>query len=116
MQNVDIKKINNSIKLKNSELYDNIHERWTDERVEELAKLCKSKKEFYQYNSGAYTYARRHNLLKKFTWLVNNDGYKRCVYIYKDDENKVAYVGLTVNKEERHNSHKTGIFRERKTS
>ena len=32
-----------------------------------------------------------------------------------DEENKVAYVGLTANKEERHNSHKTGIFREKRT-
>ena len=97
------------------ELYDNVNESWTDEHVEELAKSCKTKKEFYKNYLGAYEYARRNDLLKKFTWLVNNDGYKRCVYIYKDDENKVAYVGLTGNKEERHNSHKTGIFRERKT-
>ena len=97
------------------ELYDNLYEYWTDESVEELAKSCKTKKEFYQ-NSGAYGYAIRHNLLKKFTWLVcENDEIERCVYLYTDEENKVAYIGLTANKEERHKSHKTGIFREKRT-
>ena len=95
------------------DLYDNVNVSWTNESVEELAKTCKTKKEFYK-NSGAYQYAKRHDLLKNFTWLINeNDGIERCVYIYIDEDNKVAYVGLTANKEERHNSHKTSIFRDK---
>lgn len=93
------------------ELYDNVYVYWTDENVIEFAKSCDTKKEFYQ-NGGAYGYARKHNLLHTFTWLIDKcDEIDRCVYVYKDEENKVAYVGLIANKEVRHNSHKTGMFR-----
>ena len=34
----------------------------------------------------------------------------RCVYGYFDEENMVAYIGLTVNKKQRHYSHKNGVF------
>lgn len=89
------------------ELYDNVYVYWTDESVIEFAKSCDTKKEFYQ-NRGAYGYARKHNLLHTFTWLIDkSDEIDRCVYVYIDEENKVAYVGLTANKEVRHNSHKT---------
>lgn len=96
------------------DLFCNTYTYWNDESVIEFAKKCKTKKDFYQ-NSGAYGYATRHNLLNTFTWLMLEcDELKRCIYAYTDEKNKVAYIGLTVNKEERHISHSTGFFRGKK--
>lgn len=93
-------------------LYDNVYITWTPESVKELSLKCSTKKEFYENYSSAYQYACRYDLLKTFTWLMSkNDTIKRCIYVYIDEENKVAYVGLTSNKEERHISHSTGLYK-----
>ena len=44
------------------------------------------------------------------------DQHNYCVYVYVDEDNKVAYVGLTVNKSQRHYSHSTGYNRNGKIS
>lgn len=54
--------------------------------------------------------------MDKMDWLSKStDNRPRCVYVYEDNENKVAYVGLTVDKKKRHEQHKTGMFSPNKT-
>ena len=96
------------------ELFDNIYTYWTDELAINEASKYKTKKEFYQNSPQAYQYMCRKNLINDINWMVEDDGEKRCIYLYVDEDNKVAYIGLTINKYERHLSHSTGMFRGKK--
>lgn len=84
--------------------------KWNDKSVREEALKYKRKCDFQRYSNCAYQYAWRHKLLKDFDWFITEDNVKRCIYVYIDEENKCAYVGLTSNKEQRYISHKTGMF------
>lgn len=87
---------------------------WNEDSVSNEAAKFDTLSEFKKNSPEAFEYAKLNNLIKSFDWLLKSkDERPRCIYAYIDEENMVAYVGLTVNKEERHNSHKTGIFRGR---
>ena len=87
--------------------------RWTDETCEMVARKYKTKMEFLKNDGGAWSYAQKHGLLKKFDWFVkppmkNRDEVSTVysVYVYKDDETHSLYVGLTKNMKQRHSQHK----------
>ena len=83
--------------------------RWTDELVINESKKFKTRTEFARKSNSAYKYSKRHNLIDEFYWLSKFvDDRPRCVYAYVDEDNKVAYIGLTVNKQLRHLTHSTG--------
>ena len=89
---------------------------WDEESIRKEASKYETKADFRKYNEAAYKYDQRHHIIDDFEWFEKEQGSKkRCVYAYVDEDNKVAYVGLTVNKKERHHSHKTGMFRGKKT-
>ena len=82
----------------------------TKDDVLQAAKDCKSRSEFKKVHRKEYEYALNNDILDEIDWFIFNDGRNRCVYTYVDEENKVAYVGLTVNIEERDKSHRTGYY------
>lgn len=87
---------------------------WDKDSVSNEAAKFDTLSDFKKNSPDAFEYAKLHHLIKSFDWLLKiKDDRPRCIYAYVDEDNKVAYIGLTVNKEERHNSHKTGIFRGR---
>ena len=91
--------------------------RWTDELVINESKKFKTRAEFARKSNSAYKYSKRHNLIDEFYWLSKFvDDRPRCVYAYVDEDNKVAYIGLTVNKQLRHLTHSTGKFSTHKES
>ncbi len=83
---------------------------WDEKSVREEALKYNRKCDFQKGSNLAYQYAWRHNLLKDYDWFVTDDNIKRCIYVYIDEENKCAYVGLTSNKQQRYFAHKTGMF------
>ena len=83
---------------------------WDEKSVREEALKYKRKGDFQKGSNLAYQYAWRHNLLKDYDWFITEDNVKRCIYVYIDEENKYAYVGVTSNKKQRHIAHKTGMF------
>lgn len=86
---------------------------WTKERVFEEARKFTRKVDFKYTSSRAYILARTNGWLKEMDWFINYDGDHRlrCIYVYLDEDNKVAYVGLTVNKELRKKCHQTGEWK-----
>ena len=81
---------------------------WNDDLVIEESKKYKTRGEFEKLSGSAYHYARIHNLLDDMLWLkkpLEFDEFVYCVYAYVDEENKVAYVGLTRDKNNRHIQH-----------
>lgn len=92
--------------------------KWTKELLLEESKKYKNRTEFARKSNSAYKYSLKLGLLDKMTWLSNykNDDKKRCVYVYEDNNNKVAYIGLTIDKERRHKEHSTGKFSINKSS
>lgn len=86
--------------------------RWTEELVIEESKKYVSRNEFARKRSAAYKFARVNGLLDKMVWLKKPTPKRShindyCVYSYVDEENKVAYVGLTHCKRKRHYEHIT---------
>ena len=82
--------------------------KWNDELVIDESKKYTTRSEFEKGSGSAYYYARLHNLLDCMIWLKRPDefnGFRYCVYAYIDECNKVAYVGLTKNKNDRHFTH-----------
>ena len=92
-----------------NDFFDNVRKYWeVDEAINELKKY-KSKTDVYKNNRSLYNYSVKNKLFDCIDYLyTDKDDKKRCVYVYVDEINKVAYVGLTLNKEERHETHKTG--------
>lgn len=85
--------------------------KWTDESLFEESKKYKTRTEFARKSNSAYKHSLKRGLMDKMDWLSKNtDNRPRCVYVYTDNENMVAYVGITVDKEKRHDQHKTGMF------
>ena len=86
----------------------NTLQKWNKESVINESKKYKTRSDFERGSGSAYHFARLHNLLYEMTWLNRPEkfnGFIYCVYVYIDEENKVAYVGLTKNKNDRHYSH-----------
>ena len=87
--------------------------KWTKELCFEIGRNFKTKVEFEKNEKGCYLAAMRAGWLKEMDWFVpavieTMDMFKKthCVYVYKDDELNVAYIGLTSNLKVRHNRHK----------
>ena len=92
------------------------NESWTEESIRAEVSKYSTKADFRKYSEAAYKYDQRHHIIDDFEWYEKEQtSKKRCIYVYVDEENKVAYVGLTVNKTERHKSHKTGLFHNKPT-
>lgn len=91
--------------------------KWTDESLLNESKKYTTRTEFARKSNSAYKHSLKRGIIDKMDWLSKNtDNRPRCVYVYTDEENMVVYVGITVNKEKRHNQHKTGMFSPNKTS
>ena len=85
---------------------------WTKDNVFEESKKYEYISDFRKHSFCAYESARRHDWLRDLTWLKNKDmNYPYSIYVYVDDNNKVAYVGLTRDKITRHQTHKTGMYK-----
>lgn len=89
-------------------------DKWSREEVFEESKKYSSRGQFVSSCSSAYSVALRNGWLQEMPWLgtpKKYDSHLYCVYAYEDNLSKVAYVGLTLNPEERHASHSTGLRR-----
>lgn len=76
------------------------------------AKKYHSRTEFMKGGHGAYDVARRNKWLDDYYWFDEIDeAYKtkrgHCIYVYVWEGQKVAYVGLTHQKQQRHRDHLT---------
>lgn len=93
-------------------------EPYTKEEVFSIARQYTTKMDFRKSVPNVYNVAQKHGWLYEMTWFITAPKYDRhnyCVYVYLDEDNKVAYVGLTVDKKRRHYNHSTGYDRGRKT-
>lgn len=82
--------------------------RWDKNGAFEISKKYTSKSSFKKGDYSAYKLCLKNGWFREMNWLLTKDKWNKgnCVYSYVDKENMVAYVGLTVNKAERHWSHK----------
>ena len=95
-------------------LVENKHEDgyWTEDRVWTVAKQYTNKNDFCKYEPVAYKWAGRYGILDKMSWMKSPTYNERRenrdseVYAYIDEENKVVYVGLTIDSQNRKRSHK----------
>ena len=80
----------------------------TKEKCRELAKLCKTKKEFSEMYKTAYQKSLKRKWIDEIcshmVKLGNN--FRRCIYCYEFPDNYV-YIGLTYNIQKRHEAHST---------
>lgn len=69
----------------------------------------KTKLEFRKKSHTAYVHARKNNWLKTYTWFPNTEknlDFGKIYSVYKYEfNNKVIYIGLTMQPKERHNRH-----------
>lgn len=85
---------------------------WTEEEVMKVARKYSNKNDFQKNETTAYKWASEYNLLDKFTWMKphnydeRKDEHNSVVYAYVDEGNKVAYVGLTIDSNNRKKSHR----------
>lgn len=85
---------------------------WTKEEVLKMAKKYPSKMDFQKNEPTAYKWACEYGILNKMEWMKphnydeRKDEHNSVVYAYLDEENKVAYVGLTIDSNSRKRSHK----------
>ncbi len=94
-------------------------EPYTKEEVFSIARQYTTKSEFRKAVPNVYNAAQKKGWLYEITWFMTSPKYDQhnyCIYVYVDEDNKVAYVGLTVNKSQRHYSHSTGYNRNGKIS
>lgn len=92
---------------------------YTKDEVFSIAHQYRTKSEFRKAVPNVYNAAQKKGWLYEITWFMTSPKYDQhnyCVYVYVDEDNKVAYVGLTVNKSQRHYSHSTGYNRNGKIS
>lgn len=84
--------------------------KWTYENTYNEAKKYEYQRDFRINSSGAYDAARHNGWMPLFDWLKKGSGTNRPIdiYAYEDRENKVVYVGLTVDMQNRHYRHKNG--------
>lgn len=89
------------------------------ENVINKAKECNSITEFEKKHSAGYMSALRNGWVDEIKEYYEIWGIKfprlYFIYVYTDIDNKVAYVGLTNDKEERHKTHLSGFYRGRKS-
>jgi len=85
---------------------------WTKERCYEVAKTCKTIKEFINNYNTAYVKSIINGWRKEYTWLersikIDMETPNYLIYVYEDVEEKVCYVGLTNNLTKRKSQHKS---------
>ena len=88
-----------------------VREPYTKEEVLTIARQYTTKIDFRKAIPNVYNCAQKKGWLEEMTWFVTARKYDRhsyCIYVYTDEDNKVAYVGLTVDKKRRHYNHSTG--------
>lgn len=84
---------------------------WTYERCLEESKKYTCRKDFFLYSPSAYNKSKNKQWLKDFEWLktpiiaIHTNETKNIIYSYEDTENKVVYVGRTINLKKRHSQH-----------
>ena len=96
-----------------------VRDPYTKEEVLSIARQYTTKIDFRKAVPNVYGTALKNGWLDEMTWFVTSPKYDRhnyCVYVYTDEANKVAYVGLTVNRKRRHFNHSTGYDRGGKTT
>ena len=89
-----------------------VPEPYTKEEVLSIARQYTTKNDFRKADQRAYNNAQKKGWLAEMTWFVTAPKYdlhNYCVYVYTDEENKVAYVGLTVDKKQRHHDHSSSL-------
>lgn len=85
---------------------------WTKKKIFEVARNYSNKKDFQEKEPAAYSWASEYKILDKFNWMKprnydeRKEEHNSTVYAYVDENNKVAYVGLTIDKNSRKKSHK----------
>lgn len=85
---------------------------WTKKKVFEVARNYSNKTDFQEKEPAAYSWACEYKILNKFDWMKprsydeRKEEHNSTVYAYVDEDNKVAYVGLTIDKNSRKKSHK----------
>ncbi len=79
----------------------NAHLLVSDDEVIAVAKKCSTSREFRTCYPRYYNMANKRKMLSSFTWLYKNpevmNGFYDNVYVYEFPDNKIAYVGRTVN-------------------
>ena len=82
--------------------------RWSINEAIEISKEYPNRRSFKKGDYSAYKLCLKNDLFKDMPWMCPKDKWNKnnCVYSYVDEENMVAYVGLTVNKTERHWAHR----------
>lgn len=93
---------------------------WDEKRLQYTYDLCFAEAKKYEYqrdfrnnSTGFYDAARRNRWIKDYPWLkkgTQNIG-PFLIYAYEDTNNKVVYIGLTNNVNNRHSRHKCGTIR-----
>ena len=87
---------------------------WTKKKVFEVARNYSNKTDFEEKEPAAYSWASEYKILNKFDWMKprsydeRKEEHNSTVYAYVDENDKVAYVGLTIDKNSRKKSHKYG--------
>lgn len=85
------------------------HGYWTKERVFDEARKYKTKKEFRNNSSGAYTVAYINRWFDKMTWLESDQNPVfdpiYSVYCYRFNDYNTIYIGLTMSINQRKWSH-----------
>ena len=96
-------------------LAENKHEDgyWTPERVWDVAKQYSNKEDFRKNEPVARTWASKYGLLDKMSWMrcptydERRENRDSEVYAFIDEVNKVAYVGLSIDTNQRKRAHKS---------
>lgn len=87
------------------------------ENVIQESKKYTSRKEFNKGCNRAWRVAIQNGWIDEMDWLIPKEecySGHNYIYVYIDEKNKVAYVGLTSNKERRHKEHTRGEYNGKK--
>lgn len=87
---------------------------WTEEMCYDEALKYEYQSHFRKYSVAAYSKARKNHWIGDYFWLEKNKSIEGpwLIYAYEDINNKVVYVGLTNNINNRHSRHKKGELQE----
>lgn len=74
-----------------------------------LAKTCNTRNEYSMKNSAAYKKSLKENEIEefalKFKWKKCGNKYKRLIYAFIFENEKIVYIGLTCDEKRRFNEH-----------
>lgn len=82
--------------------------KWTLESCQELASLCKTKKEFKEKFPQCYQACYKHKIMDQVSnhMIELNNLYKKDVYFIKGLDQNIIYIGISTNPEQRYLQHK----------